>query len=107
MKKPELTQRQLLDIAHEHEVNVPISAYRVVGDRVELFLYGGGRISHSSAGRIALADLDTKQLRYLATHLNIPGRTKMKRAELLTALATADPDQLAVEIDLLLNPDHS
>ncbi len=87
-----LSQRQLLDIAREQDVDVPIMSYRVTGDRVELFLYGGRTIT-APAGfpRSAsyLDNLSMKELRSIAKDLKIPGRTKMKKDDLIEAILSA------------------
>ena len=87
-----LTQRQLLDIAKEQDVNVPIMSYRVTGDRVELFLYGGRTITAPAGFPLSgtyLDDLSLKELRTIAKSLQIPGRTKMKRDVLIEAILSA------------------
>ena len=89
-----LSQRQLLDIAREQNVNVPIMSYRVTGDRLELFLYGGQTIVAPAGfpkSASYLDDLSMKELRAIAKDLQIPGRTKMKRDVLIEAILSA-PD---------------
>jgi hypothetical protein len=87
-----LSQRQLLDIAREQNVDVPIMSYRVTGDRVELFLYGGQVISAPAdlpQFASVLENFSTTKLRKIAKDLNIPGRTKMNKDELVEAILSA------------------
>jgi hypothetical protein len=87
-----LSQRQLLDIAKEQNVNVPIMSYRVSGDRVELFLYGGQTIVAPAGfpqSATYLEDLSMKELRAIAASLEIFGRSKMKRDKLIEAILSA------------------
>ena len=85
----ELSQRQLLEIAHNQSVDVPIMNYRIVGGRVELFLYGGQVIS-SPAGdskpASMLEKMSVKELYTIASALEISGRSKMGKDELVEAI---------------------
>lgn len=85
----ELSQRQLLDIAAELEVNVPIMNYRVVGDRVELFLYGGQVVSSIPPDAVYLEDLTKQYLYKFAANLDISGRSKMNKDQLIEAILSA------------------
>jgi hypothetical protein len=80
-------------------IDVPIMSSRVVGDRIELFLYGGQRITWKAGNQPVTADqapdqaqpLDLSkytraQLLDLATEHKIPGRAKMTKAQLVKAI---------------------
>ena len=88
----ELSQKQLLEIAHEQDVDVPILSYRIVGDRIELNLYGGQVISAPAElpqFATVLEDLPLAKLRKMAADLDIPGRSKMDKNELIEAILSA------------------
>jgi len=102
----ELTPAQIQNIAEELEVGSPIMAYRVVGDRVELHLVGGGIATYDQAGEVStqpidveasnpdlelfielVAGLNVNQLRKAAGMLGIPGANRMKKQLLIEALS--------------------
>ena len=87
-----VSKEQIQEIAKENDVNVPILNYRIVGERIELMLYGGTIVS-SAAGLPQSASqleiLPLIKLRSIATDLDIPGRSKMNRSELIEAILTA------------------
>ena len=88
----ELSQKQLLSIAHDQDVDVPVLSYRIVGDRVELNLYGGRVISALTGfpqSASSLEDLPISRLRKMAADLDIPGRSKMDKDELIEAILSA------------------
>jgi hypothetical protein len=96
---PELTNLQIQDLAERLEVSSPIMSYRVVGERVELHLLGGG-VAIGSLGvpsAVVLEELSVKELRLIAAAVaqaglgQIPGAKKLRKSELLAALATIDP----------------
>jgi hypothetical protein len=88
-----LTDLQIQDLAEQLEISSPILSYRVVGERVELHLLGGavaiGSLGQKSA--VILEELSVKELRQIATAVKIPGAKKLRKSELLAALATVDP----------------
>lgn len=83
-------------------IDVPIMSTRVVGDRIELFLYGGQRVTFKAGKQPVTADqppapspqappLDLSsytraQLLDLAAEHEIPYRSKMNKAQLLKAI---------------------
>ena len=86
------SQKQLLSIAHAQEVDVPIMNYRVVGDRIELFLYGGQVVSAPAdfpQSASLLEELSIKELKAIASRLSIRGRSKMDKDELIEAILSA------------------
>lgn len=83
-------------------IDKPVMTSRVVGDRVELTLYGGERITYAPARPtkasakddvaepantpVILEGLTVAELRTRAADAGISGRTTMKKAELIEAL---------------------
>jgi hypothetical protein len=91
--------------AAELGVDKPIMSYKVIGDRIELHLLGGSVVKsparpvpNAVSGtdpdlavppyqrRDVLSHLSTKELRRRASEVNIRGRSKMSRAQLIEAL---------------------
>jgi hypothetical protein len=75
-------------------VDKPIMSYRVVGNRVELYLLGGDvAVWPGRSGRIYdFEQLSLKELRRTARMYNIRGRSKMSRAQLIEALEALSTD---------------
>lgn len=95
-------QKEIKQATENLGIDVPIMSTRVVGDRIELFLYGGTRVTFKAGNHPVTADQPpapspqapplnlqsyTKtQLLDLAAEHNIPYRSKMNKAQLLKAL---------------------
>ena len=93
----DLSNEQLKHIVEELEINQPILAYKVVGDRIELRLLGGSTAVYDEGlpGQInimqLLAGLSAKDLRFLAAKFMIKKRGTMNKIQLIEALAQQDP----------------
>lgn len=103
---PELTSLQIQDLAEELDITTPIMSYRVVGERVELHLLGGG-VAVGRMGeppppaktQLDLSQFTTKQLRKIAARIGIPGTSRLRKSELLAALDDIEPSILAVAME--------
>ena len=92
---PELSSLEIQDLAEQLDISSPIMSYRVVGERVELHLLGGGvAIGRLGEGGIDLDDLTVSQLKAIAQAVKIPGAKRLRKAELLAALSTVDHNTL-------------
>jgi hypothetical protein len=74
-------------------VDKPIMSHKVVGDRIELHLYGGSVVTWPPPGKRLhpglidqLEDRPVSELRKLAREYHIAGQSKMNRAQLIAAL---------------------
>ena len=74
-------------------IDKPIMSYKVVGDRIELHLYGGSIVMWPPPGKRLhpglidqLEDTPVSDLRKLAREYHIAGRSKMTRDQLIAAL---------------------
>lgn len=98
---PELTSLEIQDLAERLDVSTPIMSYRVVGERVELHLLGGGVAIGSLDEKPTTAQLvnfTAKELRKIAVIIKIPGAAKLRKSELLAALADIEPRILVAAI---------
>ena len=83
----------LTDIIHQNGINVPIMRTKLVGNRLELYLYGGGCVVHDLASDTQLpsttqhAGLTLKELHKLAKAKGIKGYSSMKKSVLVELLA--------------------
>lgn len=78
----------LKKIAKEMGIDKPILATKVVGNRLELYLYGGDVVQYSlDAPAINWKSLTVDQLKEIAQEAGIEGYSKMKKAELIEALS--------------------
>lgn len=82
-------------------IDKPIMSYKVVGDRIELHLFGGSTAvwtarpmpTEDAGPDLAgptFEDLSLRELRILAGARKIVGRSKMNRAQLIEALEVDD-----------------
>jgi hypothetical protein len=106
MNEEEL-QQEIKQATEYLGIDVPIMSSRVVGDRIELFLYGGQRITWKAGNQpvtpvlsevevadqapdqakpLDLSEYTRAQLLDLATEHKIPGRAKMTKAQLVKAI---------------------
>ena len=81
----ELKPEELKAVIDELKVSNPVMSYRIVGSRIELNLLGGA-IVRGTIDNEDLSNLSLKDLKSLATGLNIQGRSKMSREELEEAI---------------------
>jgi len=81
-----------------HNVNVPIMKTRLVGNRLEMYLYGGRMITYEQDtpindkmqpddSPIALKEMSLTALRKLAKEKGIKGYSSMKKSVLIELLA--------------------
>jgi len=105
---PELSSLEIQDLAEQLDISSPIMSYRVVGERVELHLLGGGvaigRLGEKlndvqPAIYIYLDDLSVRDLRKIAQAVKIPGAKRLRKAELLAALSTVDHNTLSSALE--------
>ena len=87
--------RTLQEIIQQHEIDVPVMRTRLVGERLELYLYGGVRIDHNLGGALVsevpgtndFHQLPVKELRVIAKAKGIKGYSSMKKSVLVGLLA--------------------
>ena len=80
--------KSLKEMVQELGIDKPVMATRVVGNRVELYLYGGEVLNYPpTVPALDLDDLSLKELRALAKEAGIAGYSKMKRDDLIAALS--------------------
>ena len=97
---PELNSLEIQDLAERLDITSPIMSYRVVGERVELHLLGGGvAIGRLGEGGVDLDTLSVKELRKIAQAVKIPGAKRLRKAELLAALSTVDHNTLSSALE--------
>ena len=84
----------LQDIIQGHGIDVPVMRTRLVGDRLELYLYGGGCVIHDLDSAVRpgnttgqLECLTLNELRGVAKAQGIKGYSSMKKAVLVELLA--------------------
>jgi hypothetical protein len=105
MNEEEL-QQEIKQATEYLGIDVPIMSTRVVGDRIELYLYGGQRVTWKAGNQPArtetaaatwsapadqaqpldLSKYTRAQLLDLATEHKIPGRARMTKAQLVKAI---------------------
>ena len=111
MNEEEL-QQEIKQATEYLGIDVPIMSTRVVGDRIELYLYGGQRITWKAGNQpepttaatntpwpttatdeqpaqappLDLSEYTKAQLLDLATDYGIPRRSKMTKAQLIEAI---------------------
>lgn len=90
MKKDE--QALIKTAVEELGIDKPIMRSRVVGGRVELYLYGGDVVLWPAV--LDLNGMSTAELKRLATAREIRGRSKMNRDQLIKALGYKPSDQV-------------
>lgn len=103
---PELNSLEIQDLAERLDITSPIMSYRVVGERVELHLLGGG-VAIGRLGEklndvqpaIDLDDLSVRDLRKIAQAIKIPGAKRLRKAELLAALSIVDHNTLSSALE--------
>ncbi len=89
------TGRTLQEIIQQHGIDVPVMRTRLVGERLELYLYGGVRIAHDLGGPLGSEEpatvdyyqLPVKELRVMAKAKGIKGYSSMKKSVLVGLLA--------------------
>lgn len=97
---PELSSLEIQDLAEKLDITSPIMSYRVVGERVELHLLGGGvAIGRLGEGVIDLDDLSVRDLRKVAQAVKIPNAKRLRKAELLAALSIIDHKTLSSALE--------
>ena len=85
--------KHMKQIAEELGIDVPIMSSKVVGNRVELYLYGGQVLNYPPVDdkKVPAVDLQTMtvgELREIAKIAEVPGYSKMKKAQLIKALTS-------------------
>lgn len=102
---PELSSLEIQDLAEKLDITSPIMSYRVVGERVELHLLGGGvAIGRLGEGVINLDDLSVRDLRKVAQAVKIPNAKRLRKAELLAALSIIDHNTLSTALEEVSQP---
>ena len=94
MVKNLLNGRTLQEIIQQHGIDVPIMRTRLVGERLELYLYGGVRIDHDfgvalgseEPATVDYHQLPVKELQVLAKAKGIKGYSSMKKSVLVGVL---------------------
>lgn len=110
-----LTPAEVQELAAQAGINRPITAVRVVGNRVELHQLGGtvtsfNRSDHTTipsshtgspqgdTSADPLAGLTVAQLHYIAQELNLTGYHKLKKVELRKLLQEGFTTEQLVEV---------
>jgi hypothetical protein len=83
----QIPRDQLKLVAQKLGINQPIGSAKVVGDRIEIRLMGGGVLFWPpDAPSVNLAALTVSKLKQLAEDQGIAVTSKMKKADLIAAL---------------------
>lgn len=96
-----LSPQEIQDIARELSVDTPILSYRVVGNRVELYLLGGATAVYEKRKYQAadpssiLSGMTVKELHAVAMELAIDTPKRMKKAELIEVIMRLEPIAIA------------
>jgi hypothetical protein len=90
----QMANEDIKQAVKELGINVPVMATRMVGNRLELYLYGGRVVFweppndyQATFDRVYLESLKVVELRSLAKQANIVDYNKLKKDQLIERLA--------------------
>lgn len=92
-------EEQIKKAVSELGINVPVMASRMVGNRLELYLYGGsivtwepGNSSQHTMDKMYLGTLTIKELQQIAKDAGLTGYSGLKKRELVNRILAASEE---------------